>query len=91
MATDTIAFSTLSVASTTTDLPVTGLSNLTFLTIINNGENAITIAQESDNYATTMTLAAGQGITFTAGANMTLPPMRVVTGAGTTLTSIAHN
>ena len=51
MATDTIVFTTLAVASTSTTFgaSTTGYA-LTFITIINNGTNAITIFQGSDSF-----------------------------------------
>jgi len=92
MSTDTIIFKTLSVASTTTGfgVSVTGYA-LTFATIINNGTNAITIAQASDNFTAKMELTKGQGISFQADDNGTLPEIRVTTGSGTSSVSVAHN
>ena len=90
--TDTLRFDTLVVASTTTNLNETEIGYpLSFLTLINNGANDITISQSSDSYASTMTLASGQGITFTANNNEVLPPIRVITGTGTTSVSVVHN
>ena len=90
--TDTLSFNTLVVASTTTNLSEAEIGYpLVFLTLINNGENAITISQASDSYASTMSLASGQGITFTANNNEILPAMRVITGTGTCSVSTIHN
>ncbi len=90
--TDTLSFNTLVVASTTTNLSEAEIGYpLAFLTIINNGENAITISQASDSYASTMSLASGQGITFTAESNEVLPAIRIITGSGTTSVSTIHN
>tara|TARA_B110000967_G_C18646209_1_gene441016 strand:- start:342 stop:620 length:279 start_codon:yes stop_codon:yes gene_type:complete len=92
MSTDTIIFKTLSVASTTTGIGVIGSGYpLTFATIINNGTNAITIAQASDSFVANMSLTTGQGISFQADDNGTLPEIRITTGSGTTSVSIAHN
>ena len=64
---------------------------LNFITIINNGTNGITILQGSDSFVGSMTLSNGQGITFEASNNETLPEMKITTGSGTTSVSIAHN
>tara|TARA_R110001599_G_scaffold171331_4_gene361965 strand:+ start:15719 stop:15997 length:279 start_codon:yes stop_codon:yes gene_type:complete len=92
MATDTIVFSTLAVASTSTTFgaSTTGYA-LTFITIINNGTNAITIFQGSDSFVGSMSLTGGQGITFEASGNETLPEIKITTGSGTTSVSVAHN
>jgi len=92
MATDTIRFTTLTEASTSTDFGLTPTGyNLVICTIINNGTNAITIKQGGDSFSTSMSLTNGQGITFEAEGNDTLPTLRITTGAGTCSVSIAHN
>ena len=81
---DGLKLQTLTVASTTTTL-----TNYNVVTIINNGDNAITIGQESDSYVSTISLTTGQGITFTSGSNLVLPKLQIITGTGTTSVNLA--
>lgn len=83
---DPLIFKTLTAASTTTTLS----ASLTFCTIINNSDSSLTIAQSGD-YAATMSLGKGQGITFQANSHEYLPTLRIVTGTGTTSVSVITN
>jgi|TARA_R110000822_G_scaffold47109_4_gene125144 hypothetical protein len=81
---DGLKFETLTTASTETIL-----QSYNVVTIINNGENSITIGQSSDNYAATISLTTGQGITFTSGSNLVLPQLKITTGTGTCSVNLA--
>jgi len=89
--TDTLNFTTLSVASTSTIFGASTGYALEFCTIINNGDANITISNSGDAYATNMALGVGQGITFTPSNNSVLPELKITTGSGTTLVSVIHN
>ena len=93
MSTESLVFKTLSVASTSTTFGTSTLGyDCAVITIINNGANAITIANSNDSFATSISLAAGQGITLEAeDVGTTLPEIRVTTGTGTASVSVAHN
>lgn len=93
MATETLVFTTLTTASTSTKFgsSTTGYP-LAICTIINNGDNAITIANGNDSFSTSISLASGQGITFEAeDVGTTLPELQITTGSGTCSVSVAHN
>ena len=81
---DGLKFENLVVASTSTTL-----QSFNVVTIINNGENPITIGQSSDSFAATISLTTGQGITFTSGSNLVLPQLRITTGTGTCSVNLA--
>ena len=89
--TDTLNFTTLSVISTATIFGASTGYALEFCTIINNGTENITIANDGDAYATSMALGVGQGITFTPQNNEVLPELQITTGTGTALVSVIHN
>jgi len=84
---DTLRFQSLIVASTATTLN----AGLYFTTIINNGAASIEIEQSGDGFTTALTIASGQGISFSASASEVLPQMKITTGAGTTLVSVITN
>jgi hypothetical protein len=90
---DTLVFSTLTNPSTTTNFSFATLGyNIVFITIINNNtDTALTIFNSQNSFATSISLAIGQGITFTAANNMVLPDIRVVSSTGTISISIVHN
>jgi hypothetical protein len=84
---DTLRFQSLTAASTTTTLN----AGLYFTTIINNGANSIEIKQSGDAYAVALTIASGQGISFSASSSEVLPQLKIITGSGTTLVSVITN
>tara|TARA_R100001244_G_C5078638_1_gene113274 strand:+ start:111 stop:377 length:267 start_codon:yes stop_codon:yes gene_type:complete len=83
---DPLRFLSLTVNGATTNLA----DNLTFCTIINNGDGNITISQSGDSYAVAITIAAAQGISFQANDFEVLPILRIIAGSGTTLISVMY-
>ena len=84
---DTLRFQSLTSASATTTLN----AGLYFTTIINNGAASISVKQAGDSFTTALTIASGQGITFSANDSEVLPQLKIVAGAGTTLISVITN
>ena len=83
---DPLRFLSLTAASTSTTLD----DNLTFCTIINNGDENVSVYQSGDSYAVAITIASGQGISFTAEQFEVLPTLKITTGTGTTLVSVIY-
>ena len=83
---DPLRFQSITTA-TTTDLE----HNLTLCTIINNGDANVSVFQSGDAYAVAMTIAAGQGISFSASDFEVLPTIKIVTTGSPVLTSVITN
>lgn len=84
---DPLRFYSLTTDSTDTTLA----DNLTLCTIINNGTTDIQVFQNGDSYAVGITIAAEQGISFSAASSEILPTLKITTGAATTNVSVITN
>tara|TARA_R110000751_G_scaffold111725_1_gene210153 strand:- start:97 stop:360 length:264 start_codon:yes stop_codon:yes gene_type:complete len=80
---DPLRFQSITTATTTTLE-----ANLTLCTIINNGDANVSVFQNGDAYAVAMTIAAGQGISFSASDFEVLPTLQIVTTGSPVLVSV---
>ena len=84
--TDRVVFANLTDASTTTNYEGT-----TCISIINSGDNSITIVNSSDSYSGSVKLAKGEALTIEANTGFVNPIIRITTGSGTTDVSVMYS
>ena len=84
--TDNVTFVNITTATNTTNY-----ENTTCISIINSGENSISVLNSSDSYSGSVKLAKGEALTIEANTGFVNPIIRVTTGSGTTDVSVMYS
>tara|TARA_B100000902_G_scaffold368298_1_gene391550 strand:+ start:1485 stop:1751 length:267 start_codon:yes stop_codon:yes gene_type:complete len=84
--TDRVVFANLTTATTTTNYEGT-----TCISIINSGDNSISVLNSSDSYSGSVKLAKGEALTIEASTGFVNPIIRITTGSGTTDVSVMYS
>ena len=84
--TDTITFVNITTASNTTNY-----ENTTCISIINSGDNSISVLNSNDSYSGVVKLAKGEALTIESNTGFVNPTIRITTGSGTTDVSIMYS